>query len=92
MQKYILACLALATVAITGPASALPRTLPAFEIQESICEEGLEMIIAGETDQAEQDMYVRRLADYGWDDPNDLEDLMLLCAFYKQGWLYAQDY
>ena len=55
MIKRILSIAALATLTLPISASALPRTLPAFEIQMEICRDGLDMIIAGAGDEQERD-------------------------------------
>jgi hypothetical protein len=89
MNKGLLSLAALASLMLAGSATALPRSLPAFELQMDIRKEGLEMIIDGATDEEEQAMLVQRLAGYGWTQECDLDDLNLYCAFYKQGYIYA---
>jgi len=80
-----------AAMAMPAPAAALPRTMEAFEIQMDICGEALEMIVAGASDEEEVDFYRRELDRNGWKEAGDLDDLMLLCAFYKQGWIHASN-
>jgi len=89
MTKRILSMAMLVALALPVTASALPRSMPAFDVQMDICREGLEMIIDGASDEEEQKMLERRLGEYGWKEEGDLEDIMLLCSFYKQGYLYA---
>lgn len=78
-----------ASMAIPAPAAALPRTMEDFDVQMEICRLGLEMIVDGASDDEEMEFYRDALAENGWKESGDLDDLLLLCAFYKQGYLYA---
>ena len=76
---------------LSAPAAALPRTMDALEAQEDICRTGVKMILNGASDDEELDFYERSLRVNGWTEDGDLEDLLLLCNFYKAGYLYHRD-
>jgi hypothetical protein len=88
-MKRIAAALALAPLALAmpTPASALPRNADAFAEQIDICRTGLEMIMDGATDDEELAMFNRRLRANDWLEESDLDDLLVLCSFYKSGYL-----
>jgi hypothetical protein len=91
MKKTIIVAVLATALAIPQPAAALPRTAEAFEAQVNLCKAGLEMIVDGATDDEELEFYNEELVKYGWDEERDLEDLLLLCVFFKQGYLYGRD-
>jgi hypothetical protein len=90
MKKTIIVAVLATALAIPQPAAALPRTAEAFEAQVNLCKAGLEMIVDGATDDEELEFYNEELVKYGWDEERDLEDLLLLCVFFKQGYLYGR--
>lgn len=85
----ILLAASAAALTVPVPAAALPETMEAFDVQMEICRVGLEMIVDGASDDDEVEFYLQSLDENGWTESGDLQDLMLLCAFYKQGYLYA---
>ena len=70
------------------PAAALPRTAEALDIQKSICERGTQLIIDGATDEQEAEFWRVELQKNGWTEPDDFDDLQLICLFFKYGYLY----
>jgi len=92
MKKHLLALLPIAVLGLSSSGQAtMPRTIEEFEIQTQICSRGLEMILAGATDQEELDFFNVELERNGWVGENDLDDFMMLCNAFKAGYLYAQD-
>ncbi|GAA0282738.1 hypothetical protein GCM10009127_25190 [Alteraurantiacibacter aestuarii] len=82
---------ALALITVPTAAMALPRTTEAFQQQISICRGAANLILDGASDQEEEQFLISQLRANGWNEPGDLEDLTLMCVFFKQGYLFALD-
>ncbi len=91
MKKQLVTAAVLAALALPQPAAALPRTEEAFDVQVEICRTGLEMIVGGASDEEELDYFREELERHGWREENDLTDLLLLCVFYKRGYLFGRE-
>ena len=92
MMKRPTACLLALLLAgsLCAPAAALPEDTRAIEKQQEICKTGLNMIVNGSTDDEEFAFYRRALQANGWTEPEDFDDLLVRCLFYKYGWLQAR--
>lgn len=91
MKKPISILATIALLALPSTSHALPRTVEGWEVQMKICSDGLEMILAGASDDDELDFYLVELERNGWVGENDLDDLMMLCNAFKKGYLYARE-
>ncbi|MXO58329.1 hypothetical protein GRI89_02060 [Altererythrobacter salegens] len=89
-MKYLPLVISATLLALPQPAAAIPRTEKAILAQIEICRTSLEMVRDGASDDEETDYLVAQLERNGWDEETDLDDLMLVCIFFKQGWLHSQ--